>query len=208
MAQLNTSSNYYALVEMLQLIRVIHDNGALDALRGISEVSEDDFLEIALTALENAAPICTMEEIPMTADEEPVPDYEPGDTYIDCEHWHTKCSFTSPEMLEYYRLCRLFEYREGIEPEDNIYVTEAEAHYVNCLRRAQGHYCAGYDDDRHTTRLVFESCPDYDYSLPDIVWEVRDTLAYYAENVNTLARDIALGRFVYLPALPAYKGDA
>jgi hypothetical protein len=146
------------------------------------------------------------DEEPVAAEEMAVIE-EHGDIY-ECDHFHTAYSFSSPEMREYYRLCRLYEHREGIEPKDNPYVKKADDHYISVLRRTGGQFGAGFDSEIHITALYIETCPEWQYDVMEIIRAVRKTLDYYPEHLAELQRDMARAPFVFLPELPKRRAAA
>jgi hypothetical protein len=201
----NIYDDYLYILEALCRYR---DWGIYDAVtRGMTELGEDDIFELYELGLDNAAPFTSRDDIPMGGDdsvvtaEEIAQVIENGEKY-ECDHYHTVYSFSSPEMREYYRLCRLYERREGIEPKDNPYVMSADAHYVSVLRMINGQFAAGFDSEIHTTSLYVETCPEWQYDTMEIIWTVRKTLDYYTEHLVELQREMARTPFVFLPVLP------
>jgi len=128
-------------------------------------------------------------------------EYDPDD------HWHDFTTYSSPEMREYYRLCRLYEHRCGISPKDNPYVTSADKHFSSCFLYIDGHFAAFFDDDKYTTKLCIEICPEEYGAGTELIYGIHETLAYYGEHLNELRRELMRGPFVFLPQLPAPKGE-
>lgn len=197
--------NYYTLLEMLMLIKYFYDLGKYDVLCGaVESVDEEDYYELILSGLESIAPIYKHSQIATGEDGETIINADEND-YGD--HWHDLYTFSSPDMLEYYRLCRLYEYKHAIEPEKNKYVKSAEQSYCECLRSVSGSFYASFDSDRYTTKLWIEICPE-DYGLgPDLIYCIHEALEYYTDSLSKLRCELMQGAFTFLPQLPAYKGD-
>ncbi|MDR3278145.1 MAG: hypothetical protein LBT12_05170 [Oscillospiraceae bacterium] len=193
-------------ITILEILKKFHELGIYGKVtRGMTELSEGDVCELVELGMDNAAPIAQRSEVPMGGDDEPVTGEEDEDA--ECDHYHQVFHFSSPAMKEYYRLCRLYEYREKIEPEDNPFVKEADDHYCARLRATDGQFLAGFDSDYHTTELQIETCPEWYYNSVEIIIMIHDTLAFYTENLEQLARELRRGPLVFLPALPAWKGE-
>jgi hypothetical protein len=85
---------------------------------------------------------------------------------------------------------------------------DADNNYVHVLSMAGGQFCAGFDSDEHTTTLLVEICPEWQYDIMEIIWAVRETLDFYVEHLPALRREMARTPFVFLPALPAPLAQA
>lgn len=191
--------NYYVLLELLSLLKFLYSIGQYeDICRYISEISEDDYFELTLLGLEAVAPFFDRAEIGNCED------FEDGE---DIGHFHDLYFLSSPEMKEYYRLCRIYEYKHGIEPEDNEFVKSADNHYSWCMSRTEGQFYPFFDDDIHTTALKIEICPDYYSPQPDLIYAVHETLEFYKDNLNKLRRELLQGELTFLLMLPAWRGD-
>ena len=197
------TEDFSYIVDMIDLLKLYYDIGIYDAItQHVVHVSEDDFFELQLIGLEYIAPIgyrCSVEEFKLLYRNTVF-----ADTYAYDENDIQLAS--SPDMIEYYRLCRLYEHREGVEPEQNPYVVAAENYYKETLRATDSYFGAGFDDDHHTTMLYIETCPDCEYSVIEIIELIHDMLMYYTRQLPKLERDIRFGKFTFLPELPAYKG--
>ena len=195
--------NAAALVYTLHILRTFYEYGIYDDIVScIEELDENDYCELEMSALEYIAPEYERDEIPMDFDEIPMSaeDMADEDIYADCSHWHTVYRFSGPEMREYYRLCRLYEYREGIAPQENPYVSGAEAHYISLLRHTSSGFAADFDSDSTTTKLIFETCQDSSYESMELVTTVGEMMKYYKEHLPEITRDIMCGPPVFLPA--------
>lgn len=207
---IHTYDDYIYILRTLCLYR---DWGIYDAVtRGIDELRDDDIYELYELGLDNAAPFARREDIPMGGDEdritaEEMAQMEEGGAIYECDHYHAAYSFSSPEMREYYRLCRLYEHREGIEPKKNPYVVNADDHYVSVLRQTNGQFGAGFDSELHTTELYIEICPEWQYDVMEIIWIVRKTLDYYVKYLPELQHEMAKTPFVFLLSLPEHTAD-
>jgi hypothetical protein len=193
---------YNDFIYTLQMLCMFRDVGIYNAATSeIDEITEDDYFELAERGIECSAPIFIRDDVPMGGDE-----YEIKDTDLneEIDHYHTLYRVSSPEMKEYYRLCRLIEYRGGIQPEDNPYVKEADKHYCDCLKMIYTNLWAGFDSNRHTTELVFELCPDYETDVITLIMVIIDTLKYYPAHLGELERDLRMGKPVFLPELPEH----
>lgn len=210
MAYHKQQPHFYDLINVLHMLKRYHDIGIYDAVvREAEFISEDDYYEFAELGAEHVAPIFDFEDVPlneMTHESLIEEECAEQDIYLDA-HYHRVYSFSSPEMREYYRLCRLYEYREKIEPEANPFVRRADSYYCQCLRMTNGYFGAGFDCEKHTTKLMIEVCPDEYMIQCDLIEALHDTLEYYKEHLNALRLELLKGPPVFLPALPAPKGD-
>lgn len=201
---LNTCFDYDFIIETLKLLRFYSDIGIYDAVVGESNIINDaDYYEFELAGLDHVAPISSKHFVGDEYEDENAPD-EGEFFHSGC--LHTVYYYSSPEMIEYYRLCRLYEHREGIEPDENPYVKAADAHYIAGFQMCDGYFGFGFDSERYTHNLIIELCPENEYNARDIVAFIHSTLKYYAERLSSLERDIRLGKLVWLPELPAHKG--
>ena len=204
---------YEMILETLSLLKLYSDIGIYDAVVGTTErVNGDDYFEFEMTGLENIAPIFNMwqpgTQPDIYLDEEFIYGDEDNEHLSDGGCDHMLYSFSSPEMREYYRLCRLYEHREGIEIERNPYVKEAEDCFWEYVGLTQGYFGAGFDDDRHTKDILVEVCPENTCYYREIIELIYDTLEFYTMKVKELEREIRLGKPVWLPELPAHEsGD-
>jgi len=202
--------DYDTLMYTLRMLKLFHDLGIYAVItRGMSEVDGEDFYELADLGIEHVAPVFRRDEIPMDEQENQMTDeaYAQAveqDQYYD-GHCHTIFRFSSPEMKEYYRLCRLYEHREKLNPNENPFVREADRHYTGWARSVAGYLWIGFDSDMHTTELVTESCPENGYDQIDLIMAVHNTLQFYKDNLSRLKREISQDPFIFLPALPAPK---
>jgi len=197
---LNLNEDFTYLLETLDLLKLYHDIGIYDAVtRNIFDVTAEDLYELQLIGLDCVAPISINYSVAEYRREYPNRVTDDTDMYDDN---YIQLS-GSPEMREYYRLCRLYEYREGIEPETNPYVIAADHYYRDVLASTRSYFGAGFDDDRYTQMLLIETSPECEYDMTEIIELIHDMLAYYAEQLPKLERDIKLGRFTFLPGLPA-----
>jgi hypothetical protein len=205
----NAPPDFSSMLGLLEMLKYYHDIGIYDnVVRGVKEVREDDRYEFADRGLEFVAPYFDFEQVPMGNDHEILSDAEAEEYEEYCEHWHAMYRFSSPEMREYYRLCRLYEHRERISPEENPFVRRASLHCAECARAISAYLWFGFDCELHTRELLVEICPDeYCVSL-ELVRAVHDALAYYGKHVRKLALELKKGPPVHLPALPAPKGEA
>ena len=199
-------SSYSTILEMLQLLKFFHGIGLYDSFCHITALTEDDYYELVQLGLENIAPIYIESQISSGDDGDVV--IEEGD---DCDdygwHCHTLHMFSSPEMQEYYRLCRIYEYKHGLSPKENRFVTAAERHYCNCLNCVSGNFGGSFDDDRHTTKLYIEVCPESDWAAIDLIYCIHETLEFYSENLSGLRLELLKGEPVFLMQLPSPKGE-
>jgi|GEM_PF-3371771 len=199
---IDISEDHSFLIEVLTLLKVCHTAGIYDTMTEyISMVDGEDFYELQLLGLECVAPICrrlTPREFFLEYRNEQLDD----DFYENNEIW----LFGSPEMLEYYRLCRLYEYREGVESEVNPYVIKADKYYDDVLIGVSSNFGVGFDDYHYTRMLLVETCYEWNFSTMEVIGIVRDMLEFYRQNLPKLDADLKLGRITFLPELPAYKG--
>jgi hypothetical protein len=192
------------MIGLLEMLKYYHDIGIYgNVVRNAKEISEDDYFEFAEYGLEFVAPDFAFEEISFDDNHDPVSEDEPESTYSD--HVHSLYRFGSPEMREYYRLCRLYEHREHISPEENPFVRKADAHCSVCANAIPGYLWIGFDDV-HTRELQVEICPDECFVSIDLIEAVHNILEYYGEHVSDIRLELGKGPPVFLPALPAPKG--
>ena len=212
--------DYWMILETLNLLRCFAEIGIYDAVVGdAEEISEGDYYEFELSGLENVAPIFSRLEVGSGScsggvDEDDMDDIDDigdaDDTYANlpcctgCAH--PVYLLSSPEMREYYRLCRLYEHREGIEPKNNPYVKAADDYYTKEIQMCSEYCDADFDDNRHTRNLFIEMCPERSYEIREIIGLIHKMLEYYKNNVEELEREIYLGKPAWLPALPAHEG--
>ena len=105
----NAKPDFSEMLCLLETLKYYHDIGIYDKIvRGVKEVREDDYYEFADRGLEFVAPYFDFEQVPMGNDHEVLADTETEEREEYCEHWHAVYRFSSPEMREYYLLCRLY----------------------------------------------------------------------------------------------------
>jgi hypothetical protein len=193
-------------IQVLQTLCFFRDAGIYESVtEGMTVLDDNDIYELFELGFDAAAPITYREDIPMDGSDTPLTADEIAalDVYQECDHYHTVYHYSSPDMREYYRLCRLYEYREGIEPKDDPFVRFASDDYDSVIRQTYGQFCAFFDDDTYTTELMIEICPEWYYDPTEIIRAIIETLKYYDENLSVLERELAKTPFVFLPALPA-----
>jgi hypothetical protein len=170
--------------------------GILDkAIAGLDELTDGDYYELAERGLENSAPIFWRDEVPMSGDDAPVEDVTEG---TEVDHFHTVYHVSSPEMKKYYMLCRLLELRDSVDYTRNPYVCAADKHYSFILSGLYYGFWAGFDSEEYTTELLFEICPERCIEEVQLIWIVRDMLAYYSEHLGELEYDLRCGRYLML----------
>ena len=181
---------YCELMRCLRLLKCLHSIGIYEkAVGNIKEISEDDYNDLAFRGMEHVAPIFEMEELSEDI----------------CCGGHTVYQFSDPAVPEFYRLCRLYEHRHGIEPGKNPYVVEADDLYSELYRSAPSYFGAGYNDEVHIRELWIETCPERPLDERDIIELVHEMLEFYRSKVETLRSELLRGPVVYLPALPEHK---
>jgi hypothetical protein len=186
----NEDFYYYELMRCLRFLKSLHDFGIYYKTVGnIQKISEDDYYELVLRGLEHAAPIFGVEELGQDV----------------CCGGHVVYHFSSPDILEYYRLCRLLEYQRGIEPKDNPYIVRADESFTNSCRNACSDFGACFNDDTHVREIQLEVCPEcmvYEEELIEVVCEM---LEFYHSELEKLRAEFLGKPLVWLPALPAHK---
>jgi hypothetical protein len=192
-------------INLLKTLCFFRDVGIYNAAtEGIQTLEGDDFYELLERGLDAAAPIARRDEVPMGDFDTPLPEGpEDEEIYEDCDHFHSVLHYSSPAMQEYFRLCRLYEYREGICPKDNPFVGFASDAYEKAIRMTSGQFGASFNDDTYTTELLIETCPEWCYDPMEIIQAVVETLKFFDENLPVLARELAKSPFLFLPELPA-----
>ena len=210
MPYIKHTRDYESTMYVLRALKLFHDIGIYAAVtNGMHEVAEGDFYELTELGIEHVAPVFQSEEVPMDERENQMSDEEfaqavEQDQYYD-GHYHYIYRFSSLEMKEYYRLCRLYEHRERLEPKDDPFVLEADRHYTGWAQSVSGYLWMGYNNDIHPTELVAESCPENGYDQIDLILAIHETLEFYKNNLDHLRREISQDPFIFLPALPAPK---
>lgn len=179
---------YATLMYCLRLVKMFHDIGIYEKAAGdIQEISEDDYYELALRGLEYVAPVHSVEEL--------------GEDV--CCGGHVMYHFSDPALLEYYRLCRLYEYKHAITPDENPYVKKADDYYIRCINHTDGDFGTNFDNQEHPREIWIETCPERytcEYALIELVYGV---LEFYRNEVKSLQAELMKGPMVWLPALPA-----
>lgn len=182
---------YYELMHSLRFVKFLHDIGIYEeSMKGIREISEDDYYELALRGLSSVAPVFEIEEL-----DEDV-----------CCGGHVVYHFSDPAIPEYYRLCRLYEHKYGIAPKENPYVKAADNYFVrqydSCCYSDFGAY---YHDEVHVREICIEICPERPVEEWELIELVYDMLEYYRREAETLRAELLRGPVVWLPALPEHK---
>jgi len=182
---------YYELMRSLHLLKLFHDIGIYDkAVAGIRDISGDDYYELVLLGLEHVAPYFEREEL--------------GEEH--CCGGHVVYHFSDLAMLEYYRLCRLYEFMHGIPPEKNPYVIDANNYYSRCYFSTYGDFATNYDDEEHPRGIWVETCPEQYISEHDVIELIHEVLEYYRKGLDRLSAELSEGPPVWLPALPPHVG--
>ena len=196
------------LIEILWMLKTYHDAGIYDVVvRGTETITEDDYYEFSDLGLENAAPLTTRKEFIYDNESDEwiaMRNLDNFDGYEE-EYPHNFYTYSSPEMREYCRLCRLYEYREGIPPEQNPYHRRAHTHAAMYMRRV-GNVWIGFTDDDSGNEMYVETSSEMGYDAAEVVNCIHHVMAYYRENLNALRLELLRGPWVFLPALPAAKG--
>jgi hypothetical protein len=181
---------YYELVYALRMVKFFYDIGVYEqAVGNIRSIGEGDYLELFLRGVEHVATIFDIEELGAEV----------------CCGGHTLYHFSDPALLEYYRLCSLYEHKYSLTPEENPYHKKADDYFTRSCNNVSSHFWAGYDDDRHPREIRFETCPDYPFYENEFLVLVYDIMEYYRREVVTLQNELSRGPAVLLPALPAPK---
>jgi len=184
---------YFFLMQCLRLLKFLHDIGIYDETVGdIKKISGDDYPELVMLGLENVAPIFNMEEL--------------GEEH--CCGGHIVYHFSDPALLEYYRLCRLYEFKHSITPEENPYVIKADDFFVSCLEYTKSEFGCDYDDIKHPRGIWIETCPERYAYEQELIGLVYDMMEFYQTEVEALRAELLKGPVVYLPALPGHINQA
>jgi hypothetical protein len=207
MAYPNKNPDFSEMMHLLEMLKIYHDIGIYEeVVRDAEEATEDDRYEFSELGIECVAPMFRFEEVPMGGDEEPLSEDEALSGY--CDHCHSIYRFASPEMKEYHRLCRLYELRESISPEQNPFVKDAHDFCRMCANRVEGWLWMGFDGDAHASELAAEICQDEFYDSLGLIMAVHETLEYHKVRLDDIRLEILKGPPVCFPALPAPKGGA
>lgn len=201
---------FYELMEALHLLKFFHEIGIYEKVAaGVREIEDEDYYEFLQSGWEQIAPDFDMHYIYLTENgdwvtEDEIEQMNEND-YSD--YPNTVYHFSSPQMREYYRLCRLYEHRHSIGPEANPFVKKAARHIDDCVNQVHGCFGVSFDDDRYARELLIEFTPEDSYVTPDLILAIHETLEYYREHVNALRLEMLKWPPVFLPALPAAKGS-
>jgi len=182
--------SFYELTRCLRFLKFLYDTGIYEkAVGNIREISEDDYFELALRGLDNAAPVFEVEEL--------------GDDV--CCGGHTVYHFSSPDIPEYYRLCRLYEYKHGILPFENPYVIRADKTFTELCGNMCSDFGAGFNDDIHVREILIEICPEYPVYEEELIELVHGMMEYYKTGLTRLRAELQKGPVVWLPELPPHR---
>jgi len=186
------SHTYAPVIYSLRLLKLFHEIGIYEyAADDIEEIGEDDCYDIAMRGLENVAPLYDIEEL--------------GEDC--CCGGHVLHCFSDPAMPEYYRLCRLYEHRHSITPEENPYVAKADDRYGILLCHVGGSFASDYDDERHPRWIWIETCPEHYTSEYDMITLVHGMMEFYRTESAALQAELQKGPPVWLPALPPHTDE-
>ena len=181
----------YQLINCLRLLKLLHSIGVYEkAVGSIQEITEDDYYELALLGLEHVAPVFDVEEL--------------GDEV--CCGGHTVYHFSDPAIPEYYRLCRLYEHKHGIEALIDPYVIKADEMFRHFCNDAVSSFGACFNDEVHIRELLIEICPEQLADEMEIIEIIYNMLGFYRIEVERLRSELLSGPMVWLPALPPYVG--
>jgi hypothetical protein len=180
---------YGMLMYSLRMVKMFHDIGIYDKAAGnIKEIDEDDYYELVLNGLANVAQYYEAEEL--------------GEEH--CCGGHVVHHFSGPVIPEYYRLCRLYEFKHSIAPEENPYVQRADDYYCWCLNNTHGDFASNFDNEGHPREIWAETCPEHNTCEYELIELVHDVLEFYRAEVQTLRAELRSGPTVWLPALPPH----
>jgi hypothetical protein len=162
------------------MLKFFHDIGIYEKAAGdIESITEDDYYEIFLRGIACVAPVYEQEEL--------------GEDV--CCGGHIMYHFSDPAIPEYYRLCRLYEYKHSVTPEENPYVQKADAFYSSCCDHTDGDFGAGYNDDVHIREIQIEICPERAVNEYELLLLVYDVLEYYRREAVTLKNELMRGPY-------------
>ena len=183
----------YYIIQALRIVKFFHDIGKFeDAMKHYTWIESDDLPELFMNGMQYLAPF-----------------HESKDLGEDvCCGGHYQYRFSDPALIEYFRLCRLYELRHSITPKDNPYVKKADDDFVECCKNVGGDFGAYYDNDDHPREVQFETCPERPVDEFEFMVCIHNVLEFYRKEVKTLQKEMMRGPMVFLPALPAPKGDS
>lgn len=120
----------------------------------------------------------------------------------------TKFYFSHRDMVEYYRLCRVYSAKHGVRLRDNPYMRDAQ-HFVQYM--FDFNYNGGYSVHLQTrinhewaSGLVIWLDENYfnsEYELAEALFEIG---GWYREHARLLRERLLKERAIWLPALPAH----
>ena len=181
---------YYELMRCLRLLKFLNDIGIYEkAVGNIRTISEDDYYELALCGMEHVAPEFYAEEL--------------GEDV--CCGGHIAYHFSDPAIPEFYRLCRLFEYKHGISPERNPYAAKADDAFTHYCMYTNSSFGVRYNDEVHVREIIIETCPEYLFEEIEVIELIYCMMEYYRSELETLQAELQSGHAIWLPALPAHK---
>ena len=202
----NYRPDTWLLFRVIELLKLYHDIGICETvLRTTAQITGEHWYEFAELGLECVAPVTWEDELFYVDQTQSwVTAQELDQLCLESDNYPTRLIyFTSPEMQEYTHLCRLYERREGIRPEDNPF-----EHRVR--RHAQLH-CGyvinawlGFSDD--VIALVTEISPEDYFDPVELITNIYNILMFYPDHLWELRLAILSGLVSFDLALPAPKG--
>jgi hypothetical protein len=173
----------------LRLLKLFHEIGIYkEAVGGIKEITDDDYYELALNGIACVSSYYEAEQL--------------GEDV--CCGGHVVHHFSDPAMVEYYRLCRLYEIKHSVTKATNPYVTKADRYYISCLEYARGNFGTDYNNEDDPKEIWIETCPESCLCEYEVVEFIHDMMEYYRNEVETLRTDLLTSPIVWLPALPPH----
>jgi len=181
---------YYDLLYSLRLLKYLYDIGAYERVAGnIDRITGDDYFELVMLGLENVAEEYYAEEA--------------GEDV--CCGGHVIHHFSDPALIEYYRLCRLYESKHSIGPEKNPYVIDADRFYEWCLDNMHGAIATHYDDERRPREILIETCPENSFFEHELLILVHSLMDFYRVKADDIRAELLKGPTFWLPELPPHK---
>ena len=205
-----TYNDYCQILDVLRLLKTYHEAGIYGEIVRTSEtICEDDYYEFYDLGLEHAAPIVRQDDWYYDGRTDAWRSYDDIEDFDENEWDYPNRLFwySSPDMQEFYRLCRQYEAREGISPAENPFLAQV-IRQVYRLMRTVSQVWIGFYNEEYSAEILVEISPETGCDAAEIVDCIHKSLAYYSEHLNALRLELAKGPTVVLPALPSWKGGS
>jgi len=104
--------------------------------------------------------------------------------------------FSHPDMMEYYRLCRVYGKRYGVKLPDNPYMRMAADYVRSCLDQG----CPVCEYRLHTnighkwaSGIVFRMWPEFEWHFA-LLTQIADIFGFYTKMLTNLKKELACNK--------------